>query len=37
MKAKRKREYLAQKQTWWDRQSKLYQASSKRPGSIKTR
>lgn len=37
MKAKKRREYLAQKQAWWDRQSKSYQASTRRPGSVKTR
>jgi predicted acetyltransferase len=37
MKYKKKVAYLQQKQAWWDKQSKQFQASTKRPGSVKTR
>lgn len=37
MKYKKRVEYLHQRQAWWDKQSKQYQAASKRPGSVKVR
>lgn len=37
MKAKNQRKYLIAKQAWWDRQDRNYQASTTRPGSVKTR
>lgn len=36
MKYKKKLEWLKNKQNWWDKQSKNYQAATTRPGSIKT-
>ena len=37
MKYKKKVERLKARQAWWDKQSKDYQASNKRPGSVKGR
>lgn len=37
MKYKKKKAYLIAKQAWWDKQDKDYQASTTRPGSIKTK
>ena len=37
MKYKKKVAYLKIRQAWWDRQSKAYQASCKRPGSVKVK
>lgn len=37
MKAKKRRAYLQNKIKWWDSQSKVYQTSTTRPGSVKTR
>lgn len=37
MKYKKMKAYLEQKIQWWDKQSKSYQASTTRPGSVKTR
>ena len=36
MKYKKKLEYLQIKINWWDKQSRAYQASTTRPGSVKT-
>lgn len=36
MKYKKKVAWLKEKQTWWDRQVKSFQAATTRPGSIKT-
>ena len=36
MKYKNKLKYLEAKIAWWNRQDKTYQASTTRPGSIKT-
>lgn len=35
MKHKKKLQKLANKQKWWDSQSKAYQAATTRPGSLK--
>ena len=37
MKYKKKVERLKRKQSWWDKQSKDYQQSTTRPGSINRR
>lgn len=37
MKAKKKLENLKKAQKWWDAQSKSYQESTTRPGSVKQR
>lgn len=37
MKYKKKVAWLKNKQAWWDKQSKSYQQSTTRPGSIKTK
>lgn len=37
MKAKKRREYLAQKQAWWERQPERYKNACRKPGSVKTR
>ena len=37
MKYKKKLEHLKQAQKWWDSQSRQYQASTTRPGSINQR
>lgn len=37
MKYKKKLKWLKNKQEWWDKQSKSFQAATSRPGSIKTK
>ncbi len=37
MKYKKMKQYLAQKQAWWDKLPKSVQAATMRPGSVKTR
>jgi hypothetical protein len=37
MKYKKLISYLSNRQAWWDKQSKSYQAAHKRPGSVKVR
>ena len=37
MKAKKMREYLRQRQLWWDKLSQRDKAASTRPGSVKVK
>lgn len=37
MKAKKMKQWLANKQAWWDKQPQSYKNSCKKPGSVKTR
>ena len=37
MKYKKKVKWLKDKQAWWDKQGKDFQAATTRPGSVKTR